>query len=128
MLHNRLLKFDGLDRLGRSEEDWIKASLTADDARIDAQHDAFCARMQSAAIDNPDMERQQGHFELRDLLMTHFRHAWMQKEILWRVCAKGSAHNRGRQSADHNTYDSDAEEFQDDSEAEEGNEAEDSFV
>ena len=106
MLHNRLLKFDGLDRLGHAEEDWIAASLNDDDRRVDAQHNAFEQRMRLCPLHNPDTVREPAHFELRETLITHYRHAWLKKEVMWRLSASHT--HQSTQSADP-----DEEEFDD---------------
>ena len=90
MLHNRLLKFDGLDRLGRAEEDWIAAGLSEDDRRIDASNAAFAFRMQSGGTQTPEVDWHPAHDQLRETLITHYKHAWCRREVLWRVSAARS--------------------------------------
>ena len=101
MLHNRLLKFDGLHKLGRAEQDWIKASLTADDARVDAQNSAWTAdaRRACAANHDVDVERHAAHFELRDQLMVHYRYCWQHQLVNWRVTAAQRAARIGNAHA-----------------------------
>ena len=54
---------------------------------MDAQNDAFSQRVQFCALHNPDVIRDPAHFELRETLLTHYRQAWLKKEVLWRVSA-----------------------------------------
>lgn len=115
MLHNRLLKFDGLDQLGAQEKDWIAAALNEDDRRIDGAHDEFMTRMQMCAIHNPDMEREETYFHLRESLIQHYSHAWRKKEVLWRKCASATSIASSHDVEEGDLYDSTHEEFAEES-------------
>ena len=115
MLHNRLLKFDGLHNLGRSERDWIKASLTTDDERVDAQHAAWMQGMQRSAAD-PEVERHLAHFQLRDQLIAHYKYVWEHKMVLWRVTAQQRKARLHAAAADAVAADHDDVELEDDDE------------
>ena len=113
MLHNRLLKFDGLHNLGRSERDWIKASLTTDDQRVDAQHAAWMQGMHRSAAD-PEVERHLAHFKLRDQLIAHYKYVWEHKMVLWRVTAQQRKARLHAAAADAAATDHDDVELEDD--------------
>lgn len=133
MLHNRLLEHDGLDGIGKAEEDWLAADLSTDDARIFAQvaanQDAARQRHMPAgtgeedAVDDDDPE--DDHFALRRALVTHFEHAWGKKEIMWkRSAAMCRARQRARDEARDARREDGLEEEDEDVEVEEEGEDE----
>ena len=93
MLHNMILVHNDHHTIGEREDDWTRADLSMDEARIAAaQHAAQGAHIphhvNNQAVGNDvETELEPGYWQLRDALVTHFTHQWDKRKVEWLKCA-----------------------------------------
>ena len=98
-LHNMLLKFDGRDTIGELDDDWLRADIEADDARIGrgalircdreervmtSDTDFSCVGGAPESLSSEPTETDDDFVTRRKALVANFEHMWLSDEgIQW---------------------------------------------
>jgi hypothetical protein len=87
MLHNQLLRHDGLSNPRISARYWKPANTDLDLQRIEAEHSSgqgYEHPVNNAAAGNiTEPELQSEYLELQSQLVTHFKQQWQKEALLW---------------------------------------------